>query len=457
MSEHAQVLMLNFTEADAERVRKAGFTVDLGFAKDSSSGNGFSTPHPVYEYDVYIYNSVTAKEIDSVYFPDHRTSSQLTNLHAPPRIRVAFTGKVPQHTRELIGTDQIKTTSAHSNISTVLAVGGGGQAIKKLDQLIAQNVGGLALPVAQQLTATDEARTHPFNFNPVLVNRNGDVLGCYSSSYNRVVPHYLILPQFKNNVEIAIKLLLHFAEAAPNMFPTLSAEGWENSSEFWNQDEKRIQDEIAKKELEHQAFLKEKEEQFLSAAGSMSFIKGVITALETSTMPTEDRLSTQVRLTLEYLGFIVTDIDAQISSVIRKEDFWVQDGDFFAITEVNGTQKKNPKRTEFNDLVGRMMTIFKRHDLVPDSSKLSGLLILNYDAKTHPDRRPTLYSGEDADIGSAAKGAQIGILSTVELYKLAREVMFERMTKDEARFRIKEFGLLTAFPPKDKAAAKAST
>lgn len=144
---------------------------------------------------------------------------------------------------------------------------------------------------------------------------------------------------------------------------------------------------------------------------------------------------------LEFLGFDVEDIDALVKGAIRKEDFWVKDGsEFLAITEVTGTNAKNPKIKEFNDLFARMATIFKRRDLVPDVSKVTGLLILNYDIETHPAKRPLLYGGEADEIVQTAAENNIGLLSTVELYKLGVAVKDGIMTKEQARALVKGFG-----------------
>ncbi len=85
-------------------------------------------------------------------------------------------------------------------------------------------------------------------------------------------------------------------------------------------------------------------------------------------------------------------------------------------------------------------TVFKRRDLVPDSSNITGLLILNFDIKTNPMQRPQLYGGEDEDIVETAKERNIGLLSTVELYKIAIAVKDGAITREQARDLIKQSG-----------------
>ena len=145
------------------------------------------------------------------------------------------------------------------------------------------------------------------------------------------------------------------------------------------------------------------------------FIRQILVATEDPNLDIKDRLSTNVKLSLEFLGFDVTDVDEKIRGAIRKEDFWARDRDFLAVVEVTATKNKNPKTKEYNDILGRMATLFKRRDLVPDASRVSGLLILNYDLKTNPFGRPRVYTGDSEEIVRAAGGTGIGLLSTVDL------------------------------------------
>ena len=112
----------------------------------------------------------------------------------------------------------------------------------------------------------------------------------------------------------------------------------------------------------------------------------------------------------------------------------------FAITEVTGTAGKNPKIKEYNDLLGRMTTIFKRRDLVPDVSDITGLLVINHDIDTHPRKRPQLYAGAMEEIVDAAKEQNIGLLSTIALYDITLAAKDGVITKEEARGMIKQFG-----------------
>ena len=450
MEHNAPILLVNFTDVEAQQINRAGFRADVGCTYRNTAGIWFSSPHPVHEYDVYVYNSESGLLLSDIPKNAINTTKkpefyeELTDLGSLPRVRISFVGATPNDGRELIGTSHIGVAQAHNNVSIILPLSAGTSVIKPLHDLLHKNISQIKLPVRQYLTKRDLADQHPYSFVTAYINRNGNYIGAYSTSYKRSLPYYLALPQYQSNAAMLIKILQLYAELEPNLFPDYSATDWKDSHEFQTPKEIKIQGEIAAKRKETDLFVAAKSAELVDASNEFAFIKNILTALEKPEIPSAERLSSQVKKTLTYLGFKVTDIDEKITSAIRKEDLWVQDEDFIAIGEISGTQKKNPKRTEYNDLLGRMNTIFKRHDLVPKAQNITGLLILNYDSKTHPDRRPALYSGEDSDIAKAAADSEIGILSTVELYKLARAVLFGTLSKYEARSQIRSYGLINA-------------
>jgi hypothetical protein len=87
-----------------------------------------------------------------------------------------------------------------------------------------------------------------------------------------------------------------------------------------------------------------------------------------------------------------------------------------------------------------MTTVLRRPDLSSKSENLSGLLIINHDLATHPMKRPRLYAGDEEEIVAAAREYRIGLLSTVELYKIAIAVKDGRLSPEEGRRIIETFG-----------------
>ena len=226
----------------------------------------------------------------------------------------------------------------------------------------------------------------------------------------------------------------------PELFPDIKSQKWYESEEFAFREQKAIDEEVGRRIDETKEFIETKQREKDTIAERYSFIKAILIAREDLSVEADQRLAANVRKVLEFLGFEVEDIDAKITGAIKKEDFWVRDGDFLAITEVTGTNNKNPKITEYNGILGRMTTIFKRRDLIPDASNITGLLLVNYDIGTHPMKRPRLYSGDLEEIVEGAKDQRIGLPSTVELYKIAIAAKDGKLLKEEARKIIKQPG-----------------
>jgi len=189
-------------------------------------------------------------------------------------------------------------------------------------------------------------------------------------------------------------------------------------------EESAVNKAIKEKVAEARAFIQAQQKERTLLAEKSVFVRTLLVAEEDPKFPLEQRLSGVVKSAFEFLDFKVEDIDQKIKNAVKKEDFWVTDGNFLAITEVTGTENKNSKVKEFNDILGRMMALYRRQGdlVVPKCADIVGLLVLNYDIGTHPSKRPRAYTGLDAHIVETAVEQNIGILSTVELDKIVMAV-----------------------------------
>jgi hypothetical protein len=457
-----RILLVNFTPSDVTFLEKAGFTVEIGYLgiveqhPDGKKFLPYSFPRPLFEYDIYVYNSVIPNsEIPSPknLLEDKKALEPLVNLPHSMTLPIAFIGSSSGFENlTLSGLNSLKLVDAHEGLSDLQTPGHGHTfGIAELETAIIKLKNQVQHPVGQYIAWATE-RSWPINHLPVIFNRNGDEIAAYGTIYDshqsRSIPIYLVLPQLKDNVRALQGLLEVLGELRPELFPENKSRAWYNSDEFAFAEEKIIRGEINEKIKEATAFVESKELERVGVLERFRFIKDILIATEDYNVPTDDRLSMKIRHVLEFLGFEVTDIDAQIKGAIRKEDFWVKDGQFFAITEVTGTANKNPKSKEYNDLLGRMTTIFKRRDLVPDPARITGLLIVNYDLNTHPFKRPKLYSGALEEIVESSIEQEIGLLSTVELYKTAIAVKDGQLSKEDGRALIKQSGRIE-FRPTD--------
>jgi hypothetical protein len=158
----------------------------------------------------------------------------------------------------------------------------------------------------------------------------------------------------------------------------------------------------------------------------------------------DEQLTPSVKKTLEEIGFQVELVDAQLKKVgkrKKREDLLVREGDFVARAECKGTENQNASETYF----GQVERHLRLGPSEVDGKKVTGLLIVNHDRKRDAFRRDPPYSDEDGE-KLIATHDDIGLLWTVELYKIALAVRKGELAPDEARRLIKQAGRITYTP-----------
>lgn len=448
-----KIILLNFTQSQAQSIAKAGYLVDRGYLGEYQRQEylPFEAPHPLYEYDIMVYNSEIAGELETEFAnPSNllKVKGCLEALKDPnvhPLFRISFLGG-PTGLSSLLqgGVPYISLSRAERNVSSFVENNEANAmfAIPEMHRLVWSLRKDID-SVRYFLTPSD---TYPFyHFAPIL-SRHAEEIAAYGTTPSgktlQTLPRYIALPKLKDNAKAVVQILQVLEGAFPELFPESSKNLWLEADEFMLSDERAKDLEIRAKVAETSLVLENMKLQRSNIAKENKFIRQLLVATEDVKLEPSDRLSTVVRKTLEYLGFNVEDIDEKTKTAIKKEDFWVSDGNFFAITEVTGTVNVNPKTKEYNDILGRLTTIFKRQtDLVPRGiSNLTGLLVLNYDSERHPSKRPKAYTGDLEHIVEAAVEQNIGILSTVELHKIVVDVKEGKLAKQDARSLLKQFG-----------------
>jgi hypothetical protein len=446
-----RIILLNFTRKDAQVIAKAGYNVECGFIGTAVGSTSFPylTPHPLYEYDILFYNSNISPELENeIDKHPHNLLNEtgsyeaLKSFRTPPIVRISFIGE-PRGANNLIhgGVSCIKLIHAEQNVSSFQTYKGSTFSINELHDLLAQFKNQVQ-SVKQFFVIPEEI--YPFHHHAVLVSRSGEQVAGYGTTYSEknTTPRYIILPELKNIPLAVVQILQCLENIFPQLFPDKIRRDWLKTDEFLMPEEKTIDTDIQKKISETTIFVDAMKKKKEEIAQKNSFVRGLLVATEDGKIDPETRLSGVVMTALEFLEFKVENIDEKTRSIIKKEDFWVIDGNYLAITEVSGTVNKNPKVKEFNDILARLATIYKRKgDLVlPEAVSVSGLLILNYDIDTHPSKRPKLYTGEDEHIVETAIEQGIGLLSTVELHKVIMAVIGGFLSKVEARKIVRRLG-----------------
>jgi hypothetical protein len=445
----ARILLLNFTAREAQAIANAGYSADRGLLAKCEYEESwpFEAPHPLYEYDILFYNSTIPAEVTKEFTNPSNLLDQpgslnaLKNLNQTPSVRVSFLGAQTGLGRLFHGgVPFLDLEKAEENVSVFVKTDGGPFTISKIHACIQ----GLASQIKKvSFFFTAQPDIYPFYHISAIVSRSGKSIAAYGTTYdsNRR-PHYIVLPEVKNISQAAVEILRSLEAAVPSLFPETSKKVWLESDEFLLPDERAKDAEIERTISDTLAVVETLREQRADLAKKNAFVRALLTATEDAKVEPAERLSSVVRQTLEFVGFTVEDIDAKTKSAIKKEDFWIIDRDFLGITEVTGTINTNPKAQEFNAILGRMTTLYKRQTdlLLPKATTISGLLVLNYDIEHHPARRPKAYAGELDHLVQSADEQGIGILSTVELHKIVVAVKGGMLSKADARSLLKKTG-----------------
>src|SRR6266852_8257510 len=444
-----QIILLNFSAKEAEAIKKAGYEVERGImGRSEAAGKSipFWAPHPLYEYDVLFYKSTVIDELLKE-FPNCKnlaaetgSLNALRNLGGSPKVRVSF---IENETgfAQLIqgGVGFIELHKAEDNVSVFLDTTGNAFQIDPVHTAIA-GLKSQIVKVTHFVTAKDP---YPFFHVPALLAKNGSTIAAYGTTYeSQGLPAYIVLPQLKNIAQGVIAILKALEKSTPALFPDRSDGNWSESDEFLLPDEKNLNDKINRIIAETVSTIEKLKRELVELQKVNAYVRKLLTATEDPKIDISERLSSVVRKSFEFLGFQVEDIDEKTKSAIKKEDFWVKDGDYLGITEVTGTVNVNPKAQEFNAIAGRMMSIYKRKtDLtLPEGVTVKGLLVLNYDTLRHPSSRPKAYTGELEHLVKSAEEQDIGILSTVELHKIIVAVMEGLLSPEDARNVLKTSG-----------------
>lgn len=457
-----RILLLNFSKAEAEALAKAGYNVERGYLGrfvPASQFIPYNFPHPPYEYDVMFYNSEAPRDVANEFRSQGNLLSQpglyraFSTLGGAPHVRVSLVGRSVSDGALLHGgVPFVETITAEENVSSFVErpVEDEPFSIKEVHSLIA-NFKGQIRDVAK-FFRTDKAAIRPLHQVPVLTSKSGEVLAAYGTQYaSEIFLRYIVLPQVKNNAQVCLSILQSLEVVRPELFPDRLRQNWIKDEEFLLPDERAIHKVIADRTAEVAAFIQSKKKELEERSAANSFVRNLLVATE---VDEACRLSTVVKRALEFIGFKVEDIDEKIKNAIKKEDFWVIDRDFLAITEVTATKGKNPKVKEYNDILGRITTIYKRKgELVPPAGTISGLLVLNYDVDTHPASRPRAYTGEHAGIAEAAAEQAIGLLSAVDLHRIVVAVIEGSLTKEAARELLKKPGRIEFNAARQRASA----
>lgn len=400
---------------------------------------GYYFKSPPYEYDIIIYNSDIRSVRQGTFPPLHDRYENDKDFYELRRsvergFGLSFFGSEKETEDNLSsgGFPFVKLTEADARDTSLFFVKPGESGIKEVHSTVFKYRNKI-LKVTQYVEKRDLVATRWDR--PLIVNKRNDWVAFYGTSMKggRVYPTHLILPQFERNIDVVLDILNLLVDLRPDLFPGITKLDWLRNDEFIPEEVKSIDKEIKREEKKARAFRKEKEKEKKKIAGRLKFFTQILVA-DDEHFKGSERLKPNVIKVLEFLGFSVVDRDLQIKTGKKREDLIISDQDWDALVEVRGTRKENPPEHFCSDLLKHLVK-------AKGTGPPKGLLIVNYDNSKHPFRRTRIYKDSPKLLEGVSEVA--GVLSTVELYKIAIAVKRGQMKKEDARNKIKKMGRIT--------------
>lgn len=224
-------------------------------------------------------------------------------------------------------------------------------------------------------------------------------------------------------------------ERSPEQFPT--GPSWQSRPDWRTNVESRLADAAAGLESEwlmatrafesKRAELQERQDEARQQADEHE--RALLTAQG-------DQLVGQVAVTLGELGFVVTDVDATVTSAgDRREDLRLEDSGrpgWIALVEVRGYLRG----ARLNDLLrlGRFVTRF-----VADEQRMPDAVwyVVNHSMTSDPDARPAPLASNPGEVKTFAEDGGL-VLDTRVLFKLLKAVRTGDVTAEDARQLLRE-------------------
>lgn len=429
-----KVLLLNFTEKEAERLSEAtGLEVHRGFldtkpgvvAKGRSAAPQFYAPNSFYEYAAIFMNLDEDKAIKDEFSNRSRlwTERDMHNLVSFWRLKdgwlVAFIGNCGYDDLHIIGMPAKVTQAEDTDTACVFHRFSNydGTDFRRSVAVLSKKV---KMPASKYLHFSDAIvdKDEPC-LREVFFNKNGDVIGAYMDNMHRYSdvdqPTCMLLPQFKNNIEV-IEGLINEKAKISNLFHALRVNSWQEADNLLPTSVKAYEQQKGALAMKFDASLRALNAAQEAERQKYSHLTGLVANQG-------DELVADVEWALrDVLRLGVTNSDALMRSRVRKEDLVITLGMKTLLAEVKGTESQNPSPAYVSQLLTHA-ALNKKPDKVIDGC----MLIVNYNLQQDPSKRPLAYSGELEGLL-----ADITFLDTRVLHALILLVIEGDLTAEEA-------------------------
>jgi hypothetical protein len=269
------------------------------------------------------------------------------------------------------------------------------------------------------------------NFNRYLEDEDNNI---HAVAYR----HFAIIPKIenkKNALKYLLQDVLPYFCNGKEIFPDKYYYHWANSDKYLPPIIERLKFEIEEIKTQSNQEIDKRHGKIKEEMKKSEYLSKMLIADDSDLFIKENKLSSSIQKVLEDdLGFNVTDVDEMRLGVGEslKEDKWIEDGEFFALVEIKGSDKGAKANWIRQDLTAHI----REFEVVKDVKNINSILIFNHERREAPDKRNKPFAG-DTDLITFSKKSKICLIPVFELFKLVVDIKEGLINKEEAREIIK--------------------
>ncbi|MCP6718954.1 MAG: hypothetical protein KJI71_01805 [Patescibacteria group bacterium] len=428
----SKILLINFTENEAEKLKDLPLIVDRGYLSDvrgkiKSREEIGSTikcffPLSIHEYKAVFINFQNNSAIDKEFekkaepFIFRKINEFIDYWLTKGNPVIVFLGDYSSRAMLSVGIRGINLENVTNRDVTVNCVS---DDFSKFFDKVKKEV---VMPTQKYIevgTEEDdfyvEHKDSDFQVRGIYCNKAGDLLGCYHSNSRysyECKPSLFLLPQFRNNSIIIKGILKELSKIYKKHLSELYEPDWRDSDRYYPK-EIQVYDEKIDSLIES-AELKIKELKRAKEKAKEKYIALV----KLLTAKDEELKEAVISVLRNIFQLKIIDVDRQKGSTIAHEDIIIELPDKSILGEVKGDGSKYPSTRH----IAQLWKHLKHNNEIE-----TGALILNYDINAAPEDRGLAYKGEEEqDL------EQIIFIDTRVLHDVAMAVIDHEMPISEA-------------------------
>jgi hypothetical protein len=228
-------------------------------------------------------------------------------------------------------------------------------------------------------------------------------------------PLVFLLPEFKNKTEIIRGLLYELADLYPKHFPNLPKKDWVTDDTFFPKEVSNYDEEI-------DILISDAKAKIDELNNKKELTKAKYKDLKSILYQTGDSLKNSILTVLvDIFKVEALDGDMERTSSVQNEDLIISSNGEKVLCEVKGVKAQNPTPLHITQL-------WKHISRSKFEGTVRGMLILNHDLETQPNKRSDAYKGEAEEALN-----DIIFVDTRVMFNLALAIIDHGMSTEEAQ------------------------